>query len=343
MSYKNICCVTGSRAEYGIFKPLLDKLKNSPKFNLSLVVTGSHFSPLHGCSVSEVNKSFEIDLEIDAFTGDDTKKSKVIEMSKIQSSFANYLSQKVDLVLLVGDRYEILPVAVAAYMTLVPIAHIHGGEETKGSLDNGIRHAISQLSTFHFTSNDNYSDRLIRMGADPTKVVNVGALGIERINSHNSKSKEFIEDLLSFRFNKQNIICTIHPPTNEDLDVNKLIKNLINIFDEYDDMNVIFTGANADFGGAHINNLLSNIANKSEKYYFYSNLGESLFIDFLKNVDLIIGNSSSAFLEAPALKVPAINIGSRQDGRVTPLNVFSTKPSVSSLKIAIKKALNFKN
>ena len=120
-------------------------------------------------------------------------------------------------------------------------------------------------------------------------------------------------------------------------------KNLINIFDEYDVMNVIFTGANADFGGAHINNLLSNIANKSEKYYFYSNLGESLFIDFLKNVDLIIGNSSSAFLEAPALKVPAINIGSRQDGRVTPLNVFSTKPSVSSLKIAIKKALNFKN
>ena len=343
MKYKNICCVTGSRAEYGIFKPLLEKLKHSNDFQLEVVVTGSHFSKAHGFSVEEIKNSFHITKEINFFNENDSKQSKIFEMSKIQSKFADYLlDSKIDLVIIIGDRYEILPIAISSYMNNVPIAHVHGGEETKGSLDNGIRHAITHLSELHFTSTQEYSRRIIRMGIDQNKVVNVGALGIERALGHKFKSKEDIEKDLNLKFGPKNVVCTIHPPTLEKLDVKKLINDLVKIFDSYKDFNVIFTGANADHGGIKINSYLEAIARNSEKYYFYKSLGESSFFDILNIADFMIGNSSSAILEAPIFKLPAINIGSRQDGRVMPTNILNVEPDFNSIADAIKKALTFK-
>ncbi len=343
MKYKNICCVTGSRAEYGIFKPLLEKFKHSHDFKLEVIATGSHFSEAHGSSIEEIKRSFDITREINSFKNSDSKQSKITEMSDIQSKFADYLRvSKTDLVMIIGDRYEILPIAISSYMRGVPIAHIHGGEETKGSLDNGIRHAISHLSELHFTSTEEYSNRLKRMGIDPDKVVNVGALGIERAHKHKSKTKKEVEKDLKIKFGLRNIICTIHPPTLENLDIKKLIDNLVLIFDSYEDLKVIFTGANADHGGIKINSYLEKVVANDDNFYFYKSLGESSFFDVLNIVDLMIGNSSSAILEAPSFKLPAVNIGSRQDGRILGSNVFNAKPNLNSMRDAMKKGFAFK-
>lgn len=341
MNYKKICCVTGSRAEYGIFKPLLSRFVDSSHFNLSLVVTGSHFSKQHGNSIDEIRSTFQIAKEINCINEeDDSQTAKVYEMSCIQNKFTKYLSELMpDLVVIIGDRYEMLPIATSTYMLSIPIAHIHGGEQTLGSLDEGIRHAITQLSTIHFTSTQEYADRVQAMGANPNCIKNVGALGVERIVKHEFKNKDYLEKKLGFKFGKKNAICTFHPPSLEKIDFNLFFENLVSIIDNYDDLKIIFTGANADSGGFEINRLLEDYSRKYENIYFKASLGESLFIDVLQNVDFLIGNSSSAFLEAPALQKPAINIGKRQNGRVAPKNIINADIYPNSLDNAIKQAL----
>lgn len=341
MSYKEICCVTGSRAEYGIFRPLLSKFLDSSHFNLDLVVTGSHFSKQYGNSIDEIRNKFTVAKEMNFFNEvNDSQIVKINEMSSIQNEFTKYLlEKKTDLVIVIGDRYEILPVATAAYMLSVPIAHIHGGEQTLGSLDDGIRHAITQLSTIHFTSTEEYALRVIKMGADSNNVHNVGALGVERVIQHNFSNKSDVEKKLGFKFGKKNAICTFHPPTLESIDVNLFFENFISIIKAYDNFNIIFTGSNADLGGSKINRMLINYSKENTNFCYRASLGESLFLDVLNNVDFIIGNSSSAFLEAPALKKPSINIGRRQDGRIAPKNIINAGTSHKSLDSAINKAL----
>ncbi len=341
MRYKEICCVTGSRAEFGILKPLLSKLKDSKAFNLNLVATGSHFSQDHGCSINEIKSNFSVAKEINCIQkGDDSQKAKIHEMSCIQIQFTQYLlKNKPDLVVVIGDRYEMLPIAISAYMLSIPIAHIHGGEKTLGSLDEGIRHAITQLSTIHFTSTKEYAKRIEEMGINVNLIRNVGALGVERVLNHNFKNRNDIEKELGFRFGKKNAVCTFHPPTLEKINTKLFFKNLIAISKTHTDFNIIFTGANADSGGTKINQLLKKYSEDNKNLYFQASLGESLFLDVLNQVDFLIGNSSSAFLEAPALKKPAINVGMRQSGRVPPKNIVNSEVSFDSLNKAIKRVL----
>lgn len=342
MKFKNICCVTGSRAEFGIFKPLLTKLQASKKFNLSLVVTGSHFSHEHGYSVREVRGMFEVDYEIDKFNQNDSQIAKIKEMSEIQDDFSNYLKKtQPDLVIVIGDRYEILPIVIASYMSSIPIAHIHGGEITLGSLDDGIRHAVTQLSQIHFTSTKDYAERVIKMGAKPINVRNVGALGVERVKNHIFMKREKVEKKLGLIFGEVNAVCTLHPPTKEELNISLLLDNLFSVI-ELHELNVIFTGSNGDAGGVQINESLEKYCRSNPKCKFFPSLGESFFIDVLNQVDFLIGNSSSAFLEAPVLKLPAINIGTRQSGRVAPKNIINSDISVESLSYSIKQSVGLK-
>mgnify|MGYP001159528168 FL=1 len=339
MKSKKICCLTGSRAEYGILKPLLKKLYNSDDFVMNLVATGSHLSESYGYTINDIKQDFEVDKEIPILKEDDSQLSKILEMSKAQENFSKHLIKaQPDIVILVGDRYEILPMAIAAYMLKIPVAHIHGGEVTEGSLDNGIRHAITQLSSIHFASTDEYKNRIINMGAKPSVVTNVGALGVERVKEYKLSSRESVEEKINFRFGEKNIIFTFHPPTNEDLDFKFLFENFIKILDAREGMNVIFTGANADSGGLEINEIIKNyVKSNSENSCFFMSLGEGLFIDVLNQVDLIFGNSSSAFLEAPALNLPAINVGERQNGRVVPDNIINCNADYQSISKAISE------
>ena len=340
MNYKKICCVTGSRAEFGILKPLLEKILDN-NFNTDLVVTGSHFSRKHGLTIKEIKKDFYVKKEINVHQIQDSKKSKIIEMSKIQLEFADYLVRnKPQLIIIIGDRYEIHPIATAAYMLSVPIVHIHGGEETRGSLDNGIRHAISQLSSFHFVSTNEYKKRLIKMGCNPKRVHNVGALGIERVKNHIYSSRESVEKALNFKLAKKNLLFCFHPPTKESLDVNIFFEEFLKVVKKMKNTNVIITGANSDFGGNKINEMMKKRIKNLKNFYFSYSLGESLFLDVLNQVDLMIGNSSSAFLEASYINLPSINLGRRQEGRVRPANIIDIQYDFKSLNKYVSLALS---
>lgn len=342
LKYKKICCVTGSRAEYGIFKPLLKKLIDQKDLLIDLVATGSHLSDVYGNTIKEIKKDFLVNKEIRISNNQDTQISKIEEISLAQKKFGNYfLESRPDLVIIIGDRYEMLPVAISAYMLKVPIAHIHGGEVTEGSLDNGIRHAITMLSTIHFTSTEEYKNRVLSMGAKPENVLNVGALGIERVTKHKFSKTSSIEKELNFKLGKTNVIFTFHPPTNEFINFDELLSNFSNAVKAYNDLTVIFTGANADFGGIEINKKIKNFANANKnKYNFIESLGESLYLDVMNNSDFLFGNSSSAFLEASALGKPALNIGARQNGRIKPVNIIDCENNTDSIIHSIGRALS---
>ena len=259
-------------------------------------------------------------------------------MSVAQSSFSIAYNQlKPDILVVLGDRYEIFSAAISAMIARIPIAHIHGGETTEGVIDEAIRHCITKMSHIHFTATKEYSRRVIQLGEHPKRVFNVGGMGIENIKRLKLLNKKKFEKLINFKLGKKNILVTFHPVTL-DKNTSKIhFQELLSAIDKLKDTNIIFTKANSDTDGKVINKMIDNYTTKnSKKSFAIASLGQLKYLSALQYMDFIIGNSSSGLLEAPSFKLGTINIGDRQDGRIKAKSVIDCLPNQKSISRAIK-------
>ena len=340
MRKRKICIVTGSRAEYGILYWLIKKINSDKDLELQLIVTGMHLSPEFGLTYKEIQKDFRIDKKINMLLSSDTS----IGISK-SMGIAQYLISKAynklkpDIVVVLGDRYEIFSATSAAMISQIPIAHIHGGELTEGSWDDNIRHSISKMAHFHFTATEEYRNRVIQLGEQPDRVFNTGGLGIENIKKLKLLSRSEFEKSIKFKLNEKNILITFHPVTLENNTSKKQFKELLNVIHELDDKtNIIFTKTNSDLNGKIINQMINKFTKKyPKKSIGFTSLGQLRYLSALKHVDVIIGNSSSGLIEAPSFKTATINIGERQKGRIKAKSVIDCLPFKKNIKVSLKK------
>lgn len=338
---RRITVVTGSRAEYGLLRPLILAIQEEKEFELKLLVTGMHLMPEFGYTYKEIEADgISIDAKIEDGLDGDSAQSITKSMGRALMGFSEvYAKLQPDLLIVLGDRTEILAAVTAAMVASIPIAHIHGGETTEGAYDEFIRHAITKMSHFHFASTENYRNRIIQMGEDPSRVFNVGAIGIDSIKRLKLMSKKELEDFFGAKFNKRAILITFHPVTLENSTAEQQFDNLLLALDEIEECTLIFTKANSDKGGRIINKMIDEYVYKNKhKALGFASLGQLRYLSTLQFVDFVIGNSSSGILEAPYFKIPTINIGDRQKGRLTTESVINCVPTFQGISEAIKKA-----
>ena len=345
MINRKICIVTGSRAEYGLLYWLLKEINNSKELDLQLIVTGMHLSAYFGNTYKEIKKDFKIDKKINISLSSDTSigisNSMGIALTKFTST---YKKLKPEIIVVLGDRYEILSAATAAMISQIPIAHIHGGEKTEGSWDECIRHCITKMSHLHFVATEQYKKRVIQLGESPKKIYHVGGMGIENIKKITLLNKSEFEEAIGFKLNKKNILVTFHPVTLENNTSKEQFQQLLHTIDELEDTNIIFTKTNSDINGKVINKMIDQYTNlNSQKAISFKSLGQSRYLSALKHVDAIVGNSSSGLIEAPSFKIGTINIGDRQRGRIKSESVIDCLPKKKDIKISFEKlySINF--
>ena len=340
---KHICVVTGSRAEYGLLKFLIKKIQNDKTFNLKLVVTGTHLSKKYGNTYNEIKKDrIRINKKIYLDFKSDKKINILNSTQKSLLNFSKYFSSsKFDLVVILGDRYEIFGAAIAAYFMNIPIAHFHGGEITEGLIDEGIRHSITKMSTYHFVSTNTYKNRVIQLGENRKNIFNVGALALDNILMLKYLNKKQLEKKIGFTFKKVNILFTYHPISLENYTSEMQIKTILSALDEFKDFGIIFTQSNADPDNKIITSNFKNYIKKhSNRCILYESLGVNNYFSCLRLVDIVVGNSSSGIIEVPSFNIPTINIGDRQKGRVSSKSVINISCKKDSIIKAIRKALD---
>ena len=339
MNKRKICVVTGTRAEYGLLYWLMKEIQSDKDLKLQIIVTGMHLSPEFGFTYKEIEKDFKIDKKIEIVLSSDTSVGISKSMGLAQISFAeSYQDLKPDIIVVLGDRYEIFSSVSAAMIARIPIAHISGGETTEGAFDEAIRHSITKMSHFHFTATEKYKTRVIQLGENPKTVFNVGGMGVENIKRLQLLNKEEFEKSIDFKLNKKNILVTFHPVTLETGTSKKQFQEILNGIDELKDTNIIFTKANSDTDGRVINQMIDKYVTKNfHKSIGFSSLGQLRYLSALKYVDAVIGNSSSGLIETPSFKIGAINIGDRQKGRIKANNVIDCLPSKASIKNAFER------
>jgi GDP/UDP-N,N'-diacetylbacillosamine 2-epimerase (hydrolysing) len=333
---RKICVVTGTRAEYGLLYWLMKEIESDESLELQLIVTGMHLSPEFGLTYKEIEKEFKINKKIEMLLSSDSAIGISKSMGLAQISFSEaYDDLKPDILVVLGDRYEIFSCVSAAMIARIPIAHLHGGETTEGAFDEFIRHSITKMSHLHFTATDEYRKRVIQLGEHPSRVFNVGGLGIDNIKKLQLLSKESLEDSIDFKLNKKNILITFHPATLEDATAKEQFQNLLDAIDELNDTHIIFTKANSDTNGRVINSMIDEYVSKnSYKSVSFTSLGQQRYLSALQYVDAVVGNSSSGLLEAPSFKIGTINIGDRQKGRIMASSVIDIDADTESIRKA---------
>lgn len=340
---KRICIVTATRAEYGLLKPVIEKIYQSEKTELKLVVTGMHLSPEFGLTYKEIEEDgYPIDQKIEMLLSSDTPTGITKSMGVALMGFADYFSvNRPDMVVVLGDRYEMLMVAAAAMIARIPIAHLHGGEKTEGAVDEAIRHSITKMSQLHFTATEEYRRRVIQLGEQPNRVYNVGALGVENARKVSLFRKEELEHQIGFHFSKPAIIVTYHPVTLEALTAREQFADILSVIDSHKEISVIFTKANADTDGRIINQMIDEyVRRNSDRCVGYTSLGQRRYLSALQYVDAVLGNSSSGLVEVPSFHIPTINIGDRQRGRVCAESVIQCRNTVQEIERALQEALS---
>lgn len=340
MTKRKICVITGTRAEYGLLNWLMKEIEADDELELQLVVTGMHLSPEFGLTYKQIERDgFRIDEKVEMLLSSDTSTAVAKSMGLATIGFADTLQRlQPDLLVILGDRFEMLAISQVALIMCIPIAHIHGGELTFGAYDDSIRHAITKMATWHFTSTEEHRNRVIQLGESPDRVWNVGALGIENILRLPLLSKEEIYTQLNIKENKPFLLVTYHPETNGDIDG---IYPLINALNAFSNLNLVFTKANADNGGRHINEVLEKYINQYENAYLFNSLGQLRYLSAVKHAEAVIGNSSSGLIEVPYLQTPTVNCGDRQDGRQRPASVFEVELNEESIRDGINRALQY--
>ncbi len=339
MTKRKICVVTGTRAEYGLLYWLMKEIEEDSNLELQLIVTGMHLSPEFGLTYKEIEKEFKIDKKIEMLLSSDTAIGISKSMGLAQISFAEaYEALKPDILVVLGDRYEIFSAVASAMIANIPIAHLHGGETTEGAFDESIRHSITKMSHLHFTAIDEYRNRVIQLGEHPSRVFNVGGLGIDNIKKLKLLSKEEFEKAIDFKLNKKNILVTFHPVTLENSTAKEQFQILLDVIDELEDTHIIFTKANSDTDGRIINSMIDEyVSSNSHKSVAFTSLGQLRYLSALQYVDAMLGNSSSGLAEAPSFKIATINIGDRQKGRIMADSVIDCDIDRSSIENAFKK------
>lgn len=339
---KKISVLTGTRAEYHLMYPVLKKIVEHPDLELDLIVTGAHLSAKYGNTYQAIEKDgIPISIKLPILKDDE----EIVDMDRaiaecMLGCSKHFEDVKPDLLLVLGDRYELFGAVIPAINQHIPIAHIHGGETTEGAIDEAVRHSVTKCSYLHFTCCEPYRKRVIQLGESPDRVFNVGGLGVENILTQSLMTQEDLEKNLSFPLNNYSLV-TFHPVTLEEGTAVQQVKEMLDAFLEVEDMNFIITKANADAGGNKINEVIDQYAEKyPQKFYTEFSLGMVRYLSAMKYAHLVIGNSSSGILEAPSFRVPTINIGDRQKGRIKCESIIDCNPNKKAILDAISKGLS---
>lgn len=338
---RKICVVTGTRAEYGLICRLMKEIKNDSDLDLQIIVTGAHLSPEFGLTYREIERDgFKIDEKIEMLLSSDTPVGITKSMGIELISFADALERlKPDIMVLLGDRYEILIASVAALTENIPVAHIAGGDVTEGAIDDSIRHCITKLSHIHFAARYEHVQRIKQLGENPEHIYEIGALGLDNIVRMNFLSLKELEKSIDFVLGEKFFLVTYHPVTVKEYAVSNALQNLFDALDNFPDYKILFTKSNSDAGGMSINKQIDDYATKNSKRVFAcSSLGQLRYLSAMKHCSVVVGNSSSGIWEAPALKVPTVNIGARQQGRHREISIIDCAEESSSIVDAIRKA-----
>lgn len=348
---KRVAIVTASRAEYGLLMPLIKKIQEDKDFDLDLIVTGAHLSSRQGHTIDDIIKDgFPIAHEIDILDDDNTPYGISLTMANAIIGFAEcFMDDRPNMVIILGDRTEMLGVASAAMNEQIPIVHIHGGEVTEGAVDDCVRHAITKMSYLHFTSTEEYRRRVIQLGEDPKRVFNVGALGAENIRHIDLMTETELRSDLGIPDGMIYAVVTYHPETISILREHKAndivtsldceLDILCGVMHECKDIFFIITGSNADAGGDRINDLFMEFSRECDHATYVLNLGVKKYLSIVKYAAFVMGNSSSGIIEAPILGTPTVNIGDRQKGRIMAETVINCECNFTDIKISIGKAL----
>jgi len=339
MTKRKVCVVTGTRAEYGLLYWLMKEIEVDKDLELQVIATGMHLSTEFGLTYKEIEKEFLISKKIEMLLSSDTAIGISKSMGLAQISFAEaYEELKPDIIVVLGDRYEIFSTVSAAMIAKIPVAHLHGGEATEGLIDESIRHSITKMSHLHFAATSEYKNRVIQLGEQPGRVFNVGGLGIDNIKKLKLLGKDDFEKSIDFKLNKKNILVTFHPVTLEKSTAKEQFQELLDAVDALNDTNIIFTKANSDTDGRIINNMIdSYVINNANKSAVFTSLGQLRYLSALQYIDAMVGNSSSGLAEAPSFKIGTINIGDRQKGRIKSGSVIDCLPEKESINKAFEK------
>jgi len=339
---KRVCVVTGSRAEYGLLRWVMEGFKNSDVCTLQTVVTGMHLSPEFGSTWREIEAdSFSIDWKVEMLLGSDSASAVTKSMGIAMIGFADAFSHlKPDLLVILGDRFEMLAAASAALIAGIPIAHLHGGELTEGAYDDAIRHSLTKMSHLHFTAASEYRDRVIQLGEDPARVWDVGGFGLDSITNVKLLSRAEVEDNLKISLSDKSLLVTFHPETRPDAVPEKQLEELLHALGQSSAV-VVFTMPNADNKNRMLRTMIEEFVQQhSGRAVVHASLGQQLYLSTLAEVDAVVGNSSSGLIEAPAFSKGTVNIGRRQDGRLRAKSVVDCEARRSDIAEAIEKVLD---
>ncbi len=335
---RKICVVTGTRAEYGLLRWVMEGIRNSPKLDLQVIATGMHLSPEFGLTYREIEKDgFRIDLKVEMLLSSDTPVGIAKSMGLCSVGFADAFQElNPDLIVILGDRFELFSAVSVAMVSRIPVAHLHGGEATEGLIDESIRHSITKMSHLHFVAAEEYKKRVIQLGEQPDRVFNVGGLGIDNILKLRLLDRTELENSIKFKLGSKNLLITFHPVTLENSTSAQQMGELLSALNKLDNTNLIFTMPNSDTDGRVLFKIIEEYVSSNIKSVVITSLGQLRYLSCLKHVDGVIGNSSSGLLEVPTFKIGTINIGDRQRGRLKAISVIDCEPNEPSISSAIK-------
>jgi GDP/UDP-N,N'-diacetylbacillosamine 2-epimerase (hydrolysing) len=336
---RKICVITGTRAEYGLLRWVMHGIKDDNELTLQIIATGMHLSPEFGLTYKAIEQDgFHIDRKVEMLTSSDTSVGIAKSMGLGVIGFADALYElKPDLIVVLGDRFEIFSAVSAALVARIPVAHLHGGETTEGAFDEALRHSVTKMSHLHFVAAEPYRQRVIQLGEQPDHVFLVGGLGIDNIKRLQLLDRTALEASLDFKLGYRNLLITFHPVTLEKFTAEKQMKELLASLAELKDTQLIFTLPNADSDGRALIKMVQNFVAEYRNARAYSSLGQLLYLSCIEQVDGVIGNSSSGLAEVPSFKKGTINIGDRQRGRLQADSVINCEPTQDSIANALSR------
>lgn len=336
---KKICVVTGTRAEYGLLRWVMEGIRGSAELELQLLVTGMHLSPEFGLTYRQIEEDgFRIDRKVEMLLSSDTSVGVGKAMGVGMIGFADALRDlNPDLILVLGDRYEIFAVVATAMVARIPVAHLHGGEATEGVIDEPIRHSVTKMSHLHFVAAEEYRQRVIQLGEDPSRVFRVGGVGIDNILRLRLLDREGLEEALDFRLGPRNLLVTFHPVTLEHQTSEAQMEELLAALDGLKDTHLIFTMPNADTDGRVLFRQIERFVTARPHASAHTSLGQLRYLSCLKHVDGVVGNSSSGLLEVPTMKIGTVNIGDRQRNRLKADSVIDCEPTREAIGAALER------
>jgi GDP/UDP-N,N'-diacetylbacillosamine 2-epimerase (hydrolysing) len=336
---RKICVITGTRAEYGLLRWVMQGIKDDAELSLQIVATGMHLSPEFGLTDREIEKDgFLIDRKVEMLTSSDTSVGIAKSMGLGLIGFADALNElKPDLIVVLGDRFEIFAAVSAALVARIPIAHLHGGETTEGAFDEALRHSITKMSHLHFVATEQYRQRVIQLGEQPDRVFLVGGLGIDNIKRMRLLDRAELEASIDFKLGQKNLLITFHPVTLEASTAKVQMSELLDALATLKDTQLIFTMPNADNDGRILIRLVQQFVDQHANARAYTSLGQLRYLSCIAQVDGVVGNSSSGLTEVPSIKKGTINIGDRQRGRLQAGSIINCEPNCESIVAALRQ------